>query len=361
MIIAVDYSLAKNHSGGMGVFVNNIIKELKKIDKKNKYVMFTNPNKFQNDNIISKIISTAKEHLWYQTIFPLKLVSNKVDILYSPNPPIPFFFMKPIILTIPDMAFYYESSIPIFTKIYLFLEYYLAAKKARNITTFSEYSKKDIIKILNVKPDKISVIPLAASNKFIKNINNKEIAVTLKKYNITKPFILCTPGSFLPRKNVNDLLIATSSLPKIKRDNLQIVLVGNNKGLHYKNLLSSVKKLNLKKNVTFTGYIKAESKDLINLYSSALLFVYPSLYEGFGLPPLEAMRVGIPVIVYNRTSLPEVVNNAGLIVNNSSELKLSILQILNNQKLRSLLVKKGLQRAKKFDWKSSAVLFNQLI
>lgn len=361
MKIGLDYSLAETHKGGMGVFVRNIYKELKSSDKNDKFLIFSNPNKFQTKNIFTKIISVFEEHLWYQTKFLYLLNKEKVDLLYSPNPPVPLFFAKPIILTIPDMAFYYEDKIPYIIKKYLLIEYHLAAKKAKRITTFSEHSKKDIQKILKIIPDKISVIPLAASNKFKKNKDKKSITNTLLKYHITKPFILCTPGSFLPRKNVGDLILAVSNLSKYLRNNLQIVLVGKDQGIDYENINKYIEDKGRTKHVIFTGYIEPESQDLINIYSAAKIFAYPSLYEGFGLPPLEAMKIGIPVIVYNKTSLPEVVGDAGLIVNNHRELTLAITRLLKNKKLCDRLGSEGIVKSKKFSWKTSAIKFERLI
>lgn len=361
MRIAVDYSLAEKHTGGMGVFVKNIIKELKGVDKKNLYTIMKNPIIFQPQNVLTKFTSAVKEHLWYQTKFLTLLKNEKVDLLYSPNPPVPFFFAKPIILTIPDMAFYYEDSIPYLMKRYLLFNYLLAAKKAKIITTFSEYSKRDIQEILKIEAMKISVIPLAASEYFKKNNNNKEVDNTLKKYNISKPFILCTPGTFLPRKNVSDLILAVSNLPSGLRKNIQVVLVGKNQGFYFESVKNYTRERNMNEHVVFTGYVKPESADLINIYTAAKLFVYPSLYEGFGLPPLEAMKIGIPVIVYNKTSLPEVVSNAGEVVNNHQELTRTMTKILNNQKLCNFMIKKGLDRAKVYSWKSSALEFRNLI
>lgn len=361
MIIAVDYTLAKRHIGGMGVFVRNTIRELQKVDRQNVYDILENPDKFDSRNLFTKIYSVFQEHFWYQTKFPSELNKIGADLLYSPNPPIPLLFKKPIILTIPDMAFFHEEKLPFLTKKYLFLSYFLAAHKAKKITTFSEYSKKDIQKILDIKPKKIKVIPLATSAKFRSNKNKAEVQKTLKKYKITKPYILCTPGTFMPRKNVKDLILAVSNLPKNISRNLTIILVGKDSGADFERLKIYINQIGMNEFVTFTGYVEPESKDIVNLYSAAKLFVYPSLYEGFGLPPLEAMACGTPVIVYNKTSLPEVVGGAGIIVNNHRHLTKAVEKLLKDKKLYAQLVKKGLERAKKFSWRASAVEFKGLI
>lgn len=360
MKIAIDYSLVNSHKGGMRVFIENIVKELKKHDKNNEYVIFNNPIPFKSQNILLKIISVFKQHFWYQTSFINLLNKNNIDILYSPNPPIPLFFDKKIILTIPDMAFFYEKNIPFFSRIYLYIEYYIAARKADKITTFSHYSKNDIGKILKIGLDKIIVIPLAASDKFQKSVNKKNIERTLQKYQIKSPYVLCTPGSFLPRKNIKDLILAVHNLPNNVRKKLSIVLVGNNSGKHFFELKLYIEHLKMGDNVIFTGHLAPESHNLINIYSAAKLFIYPSLYEGFGLPPLESMKIGVPVVVYNKTSLPEVVDNAGIIVNNHNELTEAISEVLIKRNLYKKIVKLGLKRSKKFSWSASASQFKEV-
>jgi glycosyltransferase involved in cell wall biosynthesis len=361
MRIAIDYTLAKKHIGGMGVFVRNTIGELMKNDKENTYILIENPIKFDDRNLFTKLKSVIDEHIWYQTDIVSKLQNANIDIYYSPNPPVPFFLKKPLILTIADMAFYYEKNMPFFVKKYLYFNYLLAAKKAKKITTFSEFSKKDICKILKVKPSKVIVIPLAASDNFVPSEDIKSIKKTLGKFSIKKDFILCAPGTFSARKNVSDLVLSVSNLPNKYKQNIQIVLVGKNSGSGFEDLKKYVDELKMADKVIFTGYIKPESTDLINIYTAAKLFVYPSLYEGFGLPPIEAMKMLTPVIVYNRTSLPEVVKDAGIIVNNHMELTNAITRLLKNRKLCQKLVRSGKKRASNYSWMSSAEMFRKLI
>ena len=359
MKIAVDYTLGKNHIGGMGVLVRNIVKEITNLDKNNDYILFESPLRFNSKNFFIKLVTVAREHIWYQTKFLTELYAKKVDLLYSPNPPVPLLFTKPIIVNIPDMAFYYEKTISYLTRTYLLVIYYLAAQKAEKITTLSEHSKKDIQKILRVKPDKIHIIPGAASDQFRPIRNKGIIHNTLAKYNIRKPFILSTPGTFVPRKNIKDLILAVSRIPNNKLKNISVVLLGKNQGEDFLKLKKFVDLRNMTKSVIFTGYV--DVKDWITLHSAAKLFVYPSLYEGFALPLLEAMKSGTPVIVYNKTSLPEVVGDAGIIVNNPKELTQAIVKLLDDKKMYSELVRKGLRRSKDFNWKESATKLNNLI
>jgi len=357
MKIAIDYTLATGHIGGMGVLVKNLSKYLKNLNSENKYVLVSNPNGFNKKNIYTKIASVFKQHLWYQIGILKDLKTLKADVLYLPNPPVPLLCSNRVVLTIPDMAFYYDKINPLI-KTYLFIIYFLSAKKASKIITVSKYSKNDIIKILKVDTDKVAVIPLAIEDEFYdKKIKSDEIDKTLKKFHITKPYILCDPGSFVPRKNVKALIDAFSDLPPSR--NLSLVLVGNNNDHDYKKMYNYVQNLEMVTKVVFTGYVSTVEK--VHLYKRAKIHAYPSLYEGFGLPPLQAMAMGIPSIVFSKTSLPEVVGGAGIKVNNSKELTEAITKLTNNKKFYNGFMTKGLERAKKFSWQITANKFESTI
>jgi glycosyltransferase involved in cell wall biosynthesis len=359
MKIAIDYTLAEGHIGGMGVLIRNLADKIGKIDKNNKYILIRNPYNFETKNIFTKIFSVLKQHIWYQTNFSAELKKQNVDLLFSPNPPVPLLFNKPIILIIPDIAFYFEPSLSFLTKLYLLINYISAANKAKLIITISEYSKNDIVKRLKIDKNKIVILPLAASDDFRQNKVGSEVKDTLNRYHINKPFILCDPGTFIRRKNVKDLITSFSKLPPAVKNSLCIVLVGKNIGMEYDNLKSYIDHLKLSKSVIFTGYL--DKKELINVYTAAKIHVYPSLYEGFGLPPLQAMKMSIPSIVYNRSSLPEVVGTAGIIVNDPDELSKAICLLMTNDKIYKRYVKKGKLRSNNFSWDLSALKLKKII
>lgn len=361
MKILIDYTLAKGHIGGMGVYVKNIVSELIKIDNKNEYHLFENSSPLSVSGKLNKFLAVIKEQIRYQTYIPSLVKRKDADIVFFPNPPVPFFLKTPFILTIADMSFYYDDNMSYITKVYLFIIYFISAHKAASITTFSRYSKKDIQKLLKISPSKIHVIPLAASSKFRPIKDKKFVSKVLNKYDITLPFVVCSPGTFLQRKNVNDLILAYKNLSTVEKQNLQIVLIGKKGGSDYEKTQKLINDLHLTKKVLFTDYMKPESKELISLYTAASLFVYPSLYEGFGLPPLEAMQCHVPVIVYNKTSLPEVVKDAGVLVNDISELTQALKSLLKNKSLRLKLIKKGLKRSRMYSWERSALMFKKCL
>jgi len=219
------------------------------------------------------------------------------------------------------------------------------------ITCISENTKQDFCNYTGMNPERVFVTPLAASENFYPVTDTEIISQKLKQYLIpTQPYLLslCT---LEPRKNLNFLLQGFAQIlsqdPNLE---LNLVLVGVS-GWKNNDIFQTVQSTPiLKKHVIFTGYIP--DHDLSAIYSGALAFVYPSLYEGFGLPPLEAMQCGTPVITSNTSSLPEVVGDAGIMINpkHSDELCQSMLNLVNNQSLRNQLSQKGILRATQFSW-----------
>ena len=223
------------------------------------------------------------------------------------------------------------------------------------ITCISENTKQDFCNYTGMNPERVFVTPLAASENFYPITDSEVISQKLKQYQIpAQPYLLslCT---LEPRKNLNFLLQCFAQLlaqdPSLETN---LVLVGVS-GWKNNNIFQTVQSNPLlKSHVIFTGYIP--DHDLSAIYSGALAFVYPSLYEGFGLPPLEAMQCGTPVITSNTSSLPEVVGKAGLMINPSSrdDLCQAMLNLINNSKLRNQLSQKGIDRATQFSWSKCA-------
>lgn len=220
------------------------------------------------------------------------------------------------------------------------------------VITDSENTKNDCIEYLKIPEEKIEVIYLAADKRYKYMKNKNELRNELKlKYSIQDPFILYV-GTVESRKNVSLLI---KSFYKLKKQgiNHKLVLIGVH-GFGSAEIVELVKNLSMSKEVIFTGYVSDE--DLVKFYNTADLFVYPSLYEGFGLTPLEAMACGCPVVSSNTSSLPEVVGNAGVLVDphDSDALTSEIHSLLTNNDLKKELSKKSLERAKIFNWKKTA-------
>jgi len=225
-------------------------------------------------------------------------------------------------------------------------------KKADRIITISEFSKNEIIKYLGYREDKIHIIYPAVDHDHYHERRDKEI---LKRFNISEnDRVILYVGSEQPRKNLPSLVKAFSKLKKML-PNVKLLKIGNpqKRGARGE-LLKLIDTLNLQNDIVFAGYVP--ERDMPKFYNAADLFVFPSFYEGFGLPPLEAMACGTPVITSNTSSLPEVVGDAGIMVDPSDidGLAKSMYETLSNDGLREYMIKKGLDRAKMFSWEEAA-------
>lgn len=220
------------------------------------------------------------------------------------------------------------------------------------IITVSNFSKEDISKTFSYPKEKIFVTHLAAEEIYTP-LNKFHSSQYLKKhYGIDRDFLLYV-GGFSPRKNILGLIEAFNLVKNSYKRDLKLVIIGT-KGPSYEIYRKKVDELNLSSSVIFTGFIPIE--DMPIFYSASKALVYPSFYEGFGLPPIECMACGTPVIASNLTSMPEVCQDAAILVDpyDVDEIKENILTLLNNHKFYSLMIYKGLSHSSKFNWKKTA-------
>ncbi|MBG1260443.1 glycosyltransferase family 4 protein [Nostoc commune] len=221
------------------------------------------------------------------------------------------------------------------------------------VLTISESSKKDIIEYLEVDPKKIYVTPLAS--RYYPNYLSEEVAQALEKqanYDFSKPYLLFV-STIEPRKNINNIITAFNFLKEKYKIEHQLILIGK-KGWNYEPIFAVIENSPWTNQIHHLNYL---SNELVALfYSRADVFVYPSHYEGFGLPVLEAMTLGVPVISSNTSSIPEVTGDAAILVdpNNPIQLGEAILKVISNSQLRQELINKGKARAKLFSWERTA-------
>ncbi len=344
MKIGIDTQTTLGQKTGFGFYVQNLTRELKKIDKKNQYFYF-HPKKEED-------LSSVERFKWDQFELVKKANDKNVDILHQPCFSAPIFFSGVKIVTIHDLiALNIPQKIPFFSRQFFGKWMPYSYKFADKIIAISEYTKKDIIKLLKIPADKIVVIPEAASKEFNTKISSEEIERARKKYKIGKNYFLHT-GTLNPRKNLEFLVKVFSEVNK-KYSDYQLVIAGK-KGWYYEGLFSLVQKLKIQDKVIFTGYI--DDVDAPALYRGAKIFLFPSLYEGFGLPPLEAMNCGTPVVSSNASSLPEVLGPKGILLdpNDQQSWIKNICALISNQDYWQEISNYSLMQAKKFSWEKCA-------
>lgn len=343
-----------SYGTGIGNYTYDMIEKLAKIDPVNDYTFL-----WPDDHPFGDIPFPRKYSYYFlpkedgrETIeIPYWLARERVDVFHLPQNGfrIPELTSCKIVVTIHDLIPYFlpEMVRPSFLKRFIH-EMPRIVERADRIITVSVASKNDIIKVFKINPARIIVIPSAPSDSY-RLLPKAEIKQQLfSRYRIKKPYILYV-GGLNPRKNITELIYAYSKIYRELAGGQKLLIFGPG-GKHFDRLQLLVKSLNLEEEVLFPGFIP--SGELPLFYNGADLFVYPSLYEGFGLPPIEAMSCGTPVITSNVSSLPEVVGDAALQINPYDTLELAdrIFQVLNNEFLRETLIKKGLEQSQKYNW-----------
>jgi glycosyltransferase involved in cell wall biosynthesis len=358
--IAIDAHSVGTELGGNESYATNLIEALAEIDSINEYTLYVTRlealerfhNKWPNFAVRATLPHTPLIRI--PLALSAELRKNPVDVLHVQFTA-PLVAPCPVVATIHDLSFeHLPRTFKRRSSMQLRLTVRHTAKRAAQIITLSEYSKRDLMQTYGIAPERITVTPAAAPTSFAPVIDKEELSRVKDRYGIAGDYILAV-GSIQPRKNLSRLIAAYSSLhhgqPGGKLPTL--VLAGKCAWL-YDETLRTIKDLEISDSVILTGYVPAAT--LPALYSGALCFVYPSYFEGFGLPPLEAMKCGTPVIVGDKTSLPEVVGDAAVMVDPFSidDIARAIEQVIGDSELRSQLRAKGLEQAKLFDWRETA-------
>ncbi|AKM82182.1 TPA: glycosyltransferase family 1 protein [Candidatus Berkelbacteria bacterium] len=344
MRIAIDTQTILGQKSGFGFYVKNLVENLNKIDPENEYILIAPDT--------DKDFSTPQRFIWDQFRFPKRARKAKVDILHQPCFSAPILYRGKIIVTIHDIiSIKFPENLPLASRLFYSKWMPFSYRKADMIIVDSEHTKKDIVEYLNIAPEKIRVMYWAVSHDFRPIFDLQQVEDVKKKYNTGEKYFIHV-GTLEPRKNLPFLVrVYASAVKEGIKENL--VIVGK-KGWYYDDLFSLVGKLELSSKVIFTGY--AEDKDIPALYSGATALTFPSLYEGFGFPPLEAMACGTPVISSNTSSLPEVVGEAGMLLppHGSKGWTDAMVKLSSDVNLCKELSEKGLEQASKFSWEETA-------
>jgi glycosyltransferase involved in cell wall biosynthesis len=364
MHIGIDAHAIGARQGGNETYIGNLIKSLAEVDGDNRYTLYLAnaeaaarwragfTKRYPNFDV--RLLPPPTPLVRVPVALELELRLRPVDMLHVQFTA-PLFCPVPVIATIHDLAF--EHMPETFTRrgsLQLKLTVRWTAKRAARIATVSEYSRQDLIKTYKLPPEKVVVTYNGIGPIFSPQPASGDEAQKLRhRFGIERAFILAV-GSLQPRKNLVRLIRAYSELRSRLGDfNHQLVIVGRKLWLANE-IFAEVKKQDWGRDVIVTGYVPDE--DLPAFYRAASAFVYPSLFEGFGIPPLEAMACGTPVVTSNTSSLPEVVSDAALLIDpyDEQDLANALLRIVNDEKLRALLRERGFVQAKKFTWRNAA-------
>lgn len=349
--------------GGIGRYVKELIKNLAKIDSSSTYFLI-NSYRHKVDDILNSKHDNFKTIafplprrllyvLWLEFGIPrIESFTGKIDILHTPCPTIPGCKAK-LVVTIHDLSFLkFREIFSNWSHYYQKRSLQICSSKATAIIAVSTATKNDILKYTGISEERIVVIHEGVNSHFHPITEQALIKKTRDKYQLSSPYILFV-GTLEPRKNIHRLIEAFSELIYNGIRNYQLVIAGK-RGWFYKDIFKKVVELKLQEYIEFID--SPPDEDIPILMSGASLFVYPSLYEGFGLPPLEAMACGIPVVTSNVSSLPEVVGDAAILVNpmNTKELAEGMNVGLNDKTFRQHLIEKGIKRARLFSWEAMA-------
>jgi len=390
MKIGIDARFYGPKQKGLGRYLQKLVEYLEKVDLSNQYVIFLrrdNWNEYQPSNPNFKKV--LADYRWYglpeQILMPIKIWQAKVDLMHYPHFNVPVFCCQPFVVTIHDLVLRRfptrrASTLNPFLYWLKNLAYrlvvYLVIKRAKKIIAVSDYTKKDILKYFfaksesasggKIKPEKIKVVYEGApARRDIAHRDSplgtvldsrtvpKGLSLSKSGLSLGKPYLLYV-GNAYPHKNLERLILSFKKLTEDKQMDYRLVLVGE-LDYFYQRLKNWSENLGFQgPKIIFTDFVS--DSDLNILYQNASLYVFPSLGEGFGLPPLEAMAFGLPVVCSKATCLPEILGRAALYFDpeNTEEMADKIKQVLKSQKLQEELIDQGFKRIQKYQWSKMA-------
>lgn len=366
MHIAIDAHSVGTGLAGNETYAANLVEALAEVDRENRYTIYVTRDeagarfggRWENVGVRKTLPHTPLVRI--PLTLSAELRRRPVDLLhvqYTAPPLAPC----PVVATIHDLSFeHIPETFKLRSRVQLRLTVRATARRAAHVIAPSEYTRRDLVETYGLDPARVTAVPLAVSPRFRRVEEAAELERVRRLYGIAGEYVLAV-GSIQPRKNLARLVRAYSALRRGRgKGNLpQLVLVGKRAWL-YGDTLKVIEDEGLAGAVVLTGYVREE--DLPALYSGALCFAYPSFYEGFGLPPLEAMSCGAPVLTGNLTSLPEVVGDAGLTVDPFDEgaIASALARLVDDDALRADLRERGLKRARGFDWRDTARMTLQI-
>jgi glycosyltransferase involved in cell wall biosynthesis len=356
--VRIGIDARKLHDFGIGTYIRNLLRQLAHLDRASEFVVLCRNEDREavtalGENFRPVIERSANYSLEEQVKIPLVLRREKVTLFHAPHYVLPPLVRCRSVVTIHDCI---HLMFPQYLPGRLAFRYArasigLAARRAARVLTVSESSKRDILRFVDTEAEKIDVIYNAYDERFGVEPNEEDVVRVRERYQLHDEFVLYA-GNVKPHKNLERLIEAFDIVRRRNLDHLKLVLIGDEIS-KYAALRRAVHRHQLHKYVRFLGYMPEET--LAVMYRLAGVFVFPSLYEGFGLPPLEAMASGTPVVTSNVSSLPEVAGDAAILVDpyDPHAIADGIERVLTDEELRRGLRAKGIARAKQFSWEHS--------
>lgn len=353
-------SLSRSHrAAGINWYIYNLLRYLPSVGNQHRYTVFLGHKgarqafpEMKTKMTSLPTVNPVVRILWEQTVQPVQLLKEGIDLLHS------LAFVQPILLPCAGIITIYDLSFILFPerlhplrRLYLRWGTRYSARKAQRVIAISASTKRDIVKLVGVAESKVDVVLCGVDEDFQPLENHRVLDDFRRKRHLPEQMILFV-GTIEPRKNLITLLRGYALLRK--KVQLPPLVIGGAKGWHHQEVFSVAEELGLQEDIIFPGYIPQEELPL--WYCAADFFIYPSLYEGFGLPPLEAMACGTPVIISNTSSLPEVVGEAGILVDpeNAEQIAEAMQRVLADNDLRAEMRRRGLNRAREFSWQKAA-------
>ncbi len=357
MRIAID--VRKYNDFGIGTYVRNLVHHLERIDQETEYVLLCRPQDQGKIQVTSPNFRTVVEpappySISEQVRIPMTLLREHIDLFHAPHYVLPPAIHCRSVVTIHDcIHLMFPQYLPgRLAHAYAKVQLWTAAHRSDRVLTVSEASKLDILRRFRVPADKVTVVYNAIDERLSHESTDEDVERVSVRYQLKDPFALYV-GNIKPHKNLERLIEAFHQLRQESAfEALKLVIIGDEIS-KYQGLRRAVHVHKLHKHVRFLGFVPLETLSV--LYRLASVFVFPSLYEGFGLPPLEAMYYGTPVVTSNVSSLPEVVGDAAMLVDpySSESIADGMRRVLTDEHLRAFLRERGMARAREFSWERS--------
>ncbi|MCG8432308.1 MAG: glycosyltransferase [Candidatus Omnitrophica bacterium] len=359
-VVALEVTSIERSRAGVGCYARNLMERLSELSVRENFLFLpmgleaVGGSPVRSRFLLLRILAGIKRLIWEQVIVPFRIFRGRISVFHGPAFICHLWKTSPAVITIHDVAYlvYPEKFVSAYR---YYLKFWIprCIRAADKVITVSHSSRKDIIRMLDVPAGKVEVIYNGKVDSFRVICDEALLSSCRRRYGLPKRYILYL-GTLEPRKNIRGLVKGYARFRALCPDLDHKLVLGGGRGWMYEDIFTLIEEMGLDDEVRIIGYIP--QKDLPLIYNGAQLFVYPSFYEGFGLPVVEAMACGVPVITSNTSSLPEIVGDAGLMVEpvDYGAMAEAMRRVLTDGSMRKRMVERGLLRAEKFTWEKTA-------